>query len=117
MASHLLDEVQKVCSHVAVIKYGKKLYEGHVQSLISTEGLIEISSDDIEKLEKVLAAFNGIKSYDIHDGKFIVKLNHGHKASELSAMLINNGVDITHFAQKKGNLEQEFLNLLSQNRG
>ncbi len=117
MASHLLDEVQKVCSHVTVIKYGKKLYEGHVQSLISTEGRIEISSDDIEKLEKVLAAFKGIKSYENINGIIMVKLNHGYKASELSAMLINNGVDITHFAQKKGNLEQEFLNLLSQNRG
>ncbi len=117
MASHLLDEVQKVCSHVTVIKYGKKLYEGHVQSLISTEGRIEISSDDIEKLEKVLIEFNGIKSYENINGIIMVKLNHGYKASELSAMLINNGVDITHFAQKKGNLEQEFLNLLSQNRG
>ncbi len=116
MASHLLDEVQKVCSHVAVIKYGKKLFEGQVQSLISNKGRIEINSDDIEKLEKVLSEIDGIVGFENHDGKFMVELKHGYKASELSANLINNGVDITHFAQKKGSLEQEFLNLLSQNR-
>ena len=116
MASHLLDEVQKVCSHVAVIQLGKKLYEGHVQSLLAEDGGIEISADNFDKLEKALTNFEGIAQIDKKPGLYTIKLKHGCKASELSSFLITNGVDITHFAHKKGSLEQEFLHLLSENR-
>jgi len=116
MASHLLDEVQKVCSHVAVIKMGKKLYEGQVQSLLAEDGGIEVSSDNLGKLDKALAIFDGVDQVKKQSGIYTVKLKSGFKSSELSAFLITNGVDITHFANKKGNLEQEFLNLLSQVR-
>lgn len=116
MASHLLDEVQKVCSHVAVIKGGKKLYEGHVQSLLAGDVGIEIGSDNLEKLGSVLSIYEGVDAFENKSDKFNIKLKPGYKASELSAFLITNGVDITHFAHNKGSLEQEFLNLLSENR-
>lgn len=116
MASHLLDEVQKVCSHVAVLKFGKKLYEGHVQSLLSEDGGIEVRTDNFDKLDQCLTRFDGIDQIEKKAGLFTIKLKDGYKASELSAFLINNGVDITHFAHKKGSLEQEFLNLLSEKR-
>lgn len=116
MASHLLDEVQKVCSHVAVLKFGKKLYEGQVQSLLSGDGGIEISTDNFDKLDQCLIRFDGIANIDKNPGLYTIRLKHGYKASELSAFLINSGVDITHFAHKKGSLEKEFLHLLSEKR-
>ncbi len=116
MASHLLDEVQKVCSHVAVLQLGKKLYEGHVQSLLAEDGGIEVSTDNFDKLEEALSNFDGVAQIDKKPGLYTIKLKHGYKASELSAFLITNGVDITHFAHNEGSLEQEFLHLLSENR-
>ncbi|MCK5210388.1 MAG: ATP-binding cassette domain-containing protein, partial [Cyclobacteriaceae bacterium] len=64
MASHLLDEVQKVCSHVAVLQLGKKLYEGHVQSLLAEDGGIEVSTDNFDKLEEALSNFDGVAQID-----------------------------------------------------
>ena len=116
MSSHLLDEVQKVCSHVAVLQGGKKLYEGHVQSLLAGSDGIEIGSDNLAQLEKVLSGYDGIEHMEKKTNKFKVKLKPGYKASELSAFLITNGVDITHFSHQKGSLEEEFLHLLSENR-
>jgi len=116
MSSHLLDEVQKVCTHVAVIQRGKKLYEGHVQSLVAGGEGIEIGSDNLALLETVLAKYEGIDQMEQKSDRYKVKLKPGHKASELSAFLILNGVDITHFSHQKGSLEQEFLHLLSENR-
>lgn len=116
MASHLLDEVQKVCSHVAVLKLGQKLYEGQVQSLLSEDGGIEVSTDNFNKLDQCLTRFDGIAQIEKKSGLYTIKLKDGYKASELSAFLINNGVDITHFAHKKGSLEKEFLHLLSERR-
>jgi ABC-2 type transport system ATP-binding protein len=116
MSSHLLDEVQKVCTHVAVLKSGKKLYEGHVQSLLAGSDGIEIASDNLVQLENVLAGFMGIEHIEKKQGTFKVRLKDGYKASELSSFLITNGIDITHFSHQKGSLEQEFLHLLSENR-
>ena len=98
LASHLLDEVQKTCSHVAVLKDGKKLYEGHVQSLLAGDDRIEIGSDNLEKLESVLAAYDGIEQMKKEADRFKITLKAGYKASVLSAFLITNGVDITHFS-------------------
>jgi ABC-2 type transport system ATP-binding protein len=115
MASHLLDEVQKVCSHVAVLKGGKKLYEGQVQTLVAGSGGIEISADDPGKLQKVLTGFDGVDKIEVKGEKVLVVLKAGFKSAELSGHLIKHGVDITHFAHRKGNLEEEFLHLLSEN--
>ena len=46
LASHLLDEVEKVCSHVVVLRKGVKLYAGHVDEMISSHGFFEISRTD-----------------------------------------------------------------------
>lgn len=115
MASHLLDEVQKVCSHVCVLKAGKKLYEGHVQSLVAGSDGIEIGSDDLGKLHKVLSEYDGIDQLEKKGAVMFVQLKAGYRSAELSGYLITKGVDITHFAHKKGNLEEEFLHLLSGN--
>jgi ABC-2 type transport system ATP-binding protein len=115
MASHLLDEVQKVCSHVGVLKAGKKLYEGHVQSLVAGSDGIEIGSNDLGKLHKVLSEYDGIDQLEKKGAVMFVQLKAGYRSAELSGYLITKGVDITHFAQKKGNLEEEFLHLLSGN--
>jgi len=115
MASHLLDEVQKVCSHVCVIKSGQKLFEGQVQALVAGSDGIEVGSSDPVKLEKSLSDFEGVAHYERRKDIFLVKLKDGFRAAELSGYLITSGVDITHFAQKTGSLEEEFLHLLSGN--
>jgi len=113
LASHLLDEVQKVCSHVAVLNAGRKVYEGQVSQLVMDSEGIEIGSDDAPKLLKVLSEYEGIGHYQQKGALVFVQLKSGFKSGELSAHLITKGIDITHFAQKKGSLEEEFLNLLS----
>jgi ABC-2 type transport system ATP-binding protein len=115
MASHLLDEVQKICSHVCVLKSGQKLFEGQVHALVADTGGIEIGSDDAGKLEQALKQYEGIANYERKKDFFMVRLRDGFRAAELSGYLITKGVDITHFANKKGSLEEEFLHLLSGN--
>src|SRR5690606_23461157 len=56
LASHLLDEVEKVCSHVIILRKGESLYSGSVEGMNTNHGFLILGSDDIEALEKVLAA-------------------------------------------------------------
>ena len=57
LASHLLDEVQKVCTHFAVLKNGKKIYQGEVGD-VGKRQVVEVTSSD-SGLKEALEAFPG----------------------------------------------------------
>src|SRR5690606_11168348 len=56
LASHLLDEVEKVCSHVVILEKGKTLYSGRVDEMTASFGYFELGSSDNEKLKLALEA-------------------------------------------------------------
>ena len=116
LASHLLDEVQKVCSHVAVIQKGKKIFDGKVEQILEDENHVMIEADDIEKLAKALGEFKGIKSSQKVGKKIVIELHPGPEIHDLHKYLIDSGVLITQFAEKKASLESKFLELLNQSK-
>ncbi|MDT8418673.1 MAG: ABC transporter ATP-binding protein [Lutibacter sp.] len=112
LASHLLDEVEKVCSHVVVIREGVKLYSGTVDEMVASHGLFELKVDaDTEKLMELLTKFEGILSIKTEDDKFIATLNKPVSASEINSYLFQNGIVLSHLVRRKPSLEQQFLTL------
>ncbi len=113
LASHLLDEVQRVCSHVAVLKAGAKLYSGPVEGILSGAGAIEVAAVDMFALEHVLQHIPG-QGKITHDGKFLIFEHPGFTdPGTLSAVLAKEGIAITHLAVRNSNLEKDFLALLA----
>ena len=112
LASHLLDEVEKVCSHVVVIREGIKLYSGTVDEMTSSYGLFELKTDtNSEKLLELLLTYEGITSTKIDDDRIIATLNKAITASELNQFLYENGIILSHLVKRKPSLEQQFLSL------
>ena len=72
LASHLLDEVEKVCSHVIVLRYGVTLYQGTVDEMLSNEGFFELQADEIETLIEVVSKLKEVEKVEIQDGKVLV---------------------------------------------
>jgi ABC-2 type transport system ATP-binding protein len=116
LASHLLDEVEKVCSHVVVIREGIKLYSGTVDEMVASHGLFELKTDDeSEKLIELLTKFEGIASIKTEDDKIIATLNKPVSASEINSYLFQSGIVLTHLVKRKPSLEQQFLTLTNKN--
>lgn len=116
LASHLLDEVEKVCTHVVVIREGIKLYSGTVDEMIASQGLFELKVDtDHEKLIELLTKFEGIASIKTEDDKLIATLNKPVSASEMNSYLFQNGIVLSHLVKRKPSLEQQFLTLTNKN--
>ena len=116
LASHLLDEVQKICSHVAVLEKGKKIFDGPVDKILEGEEQIEIWAEDPELLQQLLSEFKGIEDLSRTRDKFIIKLLPGPSKKDLHKYLIEKGVYPTHFMTRKGTLESKFLELLNQKK-
>ena len=88
LASHLLDEVEKVCSHVVVIRDGVKLYSGRVDKMSASHGLFELKTEtNSEKLLELLSTFEGIASTKIDDDTIIATLSKPISATELNQFL------------------------------
>lgn len=116
LASHLLDEVEKVCSHVVVIRNGIKLYSGSVDEMIASHGLLELKTEaENEKLVELLSKFEGISSIKTEDDKLIATLNKPISASEINNYLFKNGIVLSHLVKRKPSLEQQFLTLTNKN--
>ncbi|MHB1148573.1 MAG: ABC transporter ATP-binding protein [Lutibacter sp.] len=116
LASHLLDEVEKVCSHVVVIRNGIKLYSGTVDEMVASQGLFELKVDtNAEKLMELLTKFEGIASIKTEDDKLIATLNKPVSASEINSYLFQNGIVLSHLVKRKPSLEQQFLTLTNKN--
>ena len=116
LASHLLDEVEKVCSHVVVIRKGIKLYSGRVDEMTASNGLFELKvNGDEEKLISLLEAHKSIGSVKKEGELIFAYLNDQMKATEINAFLFKNGISVSHLVKRKPSLEQQFLDLTNNN--
>lgn len=112
LASHLLDEVEKVCSHVVVIRKGEKLYSGSVAEMTASKGFFELSADsEKSKLYKLLEEHIKIGTVKEEGPLIIAYLREEMKAGEMNAYLFDNGISVAHLVKRKPSLEQQFLEL------
>ena len=111
LASHLLDEVEKVCTHVLVLRKGEMLYSGTVDGMSNKEGFFELKSDDMEKLKSVLRNHPAIEKIVDEEGKVLVYLKNPLEAEDLNKYLFENNTALQHLVKRKHSLEEQFLEL------
>ena len=116
LASHLLDEVEKVCSHVVVIRKGIKLYSGRVDEMTASNGFFEIKVEtNEEKLLHLLEAHPTIGNVKKEGELIIATLDETISATDFNTYLFENGIVLSHLVKRKPSLEQQFLDLTNNN--
>ncbi len=116
LASHLLDEVEKVCSHVVVIRQGVKLYSGRVDEMTASNGLFELRVDSKEdELLNLLESHHSIGSVKKDGDLIIANLSEQMEANEINSFLFNKGIVLSHLVKRMPSLEQQFLDLTNNN--
>jgi len=116
LASHLLDEVQKVCTHFAVLNKGKVLYSGGVEEALSNSEAIEVSSPDIDLLLDAVKQYEHAKDVKRNHQKIVVHLAQQKTGYDLNTYLVGKGIIVSHLATERKNLEEQFLEILSQSK-
>ena len=111
LASHLLDEVEKVCSHVVVLRKGEKLYSGRVDEMISSHGFFELKTNRQQELIKLLENNTVFGKIKVHDNLVTAFLNEPMSSEDFNKYLFEQGIILTHLVQRKESLEEQFLQL------
>jgi ABC-2 type transport system ATP-binding protein len=116
LASHLLDEVEKVCSHVVVIRKGVKLYAGRVDEMTASKGLFELKVDEKEpELIQIIEKHSSISKISKENELITAYLKNEISAAEMNNYLFKNNIVLSHLIKRKPSLEQQFLDLTKNN--
>ncbi|MBS1558996.1 MAG: ATP-binding cassette domain-containing protein [Bacteroidetes bacterium] len=113
LASHLLDEVQKVCTHFAILRKGSLVHTGPVEEVGKGEEVVEVIAyhDD---LPHILHEFRGSLSVKSENGKFLVRLRDDFHSVDLNKFLFEKGIVASHIVTQKKSLEKQFLEILQE---
>jgi len=111
LASHLLDEVEKVCSHVVILRKGKKLYSGRVDDMMASHGFFELKSNNNDKLIGFLEANSSFGKIKNDNGLVTAFLKEELNSEVLNKSLMDQDIILSHLVKRKESLEEQFLTL------
>lgn len=112
MASHLLDEVEKVCTHVAILRKGDLITSGRVEEILLNEDIVEAGAADTQLLLQLLQTYPGAKSAGMNEHHVEVLFPAGQASLEsVNRYCFEKGIVLNHLRLKKKSLEKRFLEL------
>ncbi len=115
LASHLLDEVQKVCSDFAILSSGNLIYQGNVNTDLTDQPIVEAAAEDMTSLKVQLEQHPNIYEIKKVESIFVFKVKQPFSLAELNKNLAKNGVFVSHLIKRKKTLEKRFLEVLKEN--
>jgi ABC-2 type transport system ATP-binding protein len=116
LASHLLDEVEKVCSHVIILKKGVSLYCGTVAGITAKNGYFVLEAADNRQLKSELESTGYFGDIKLENGKITAYIKSDVNASDLNKRLSEKGIFLSHLSKERESLEEQFLDLVKQNQ-
>jgi ABC-2 type transport system ATP-binding protein len=112
LASHILDEVQKVCTDVLIINNGKKITSGTINEILIKGNQVDIITEDLSRVEQLISESNLIEaSCSRYNEVITVNLKEGITPGELNRFLFEHDICVSSLIPRKSSLEEEFLKL------
>ena len=102
LASHILTEVEKVCTHVGILKDGRLLASGPVGAILGDDKIVELSAS---------STWTDIKDIRQHSGTLQIRVKPSLDVATINTRLMKAGVPLTHLIMRKRALEAEFLEI------
>ncbi len=115
LASHLLDEVQKVCTHFAILKRGSLVHSGPVDDVGKGAEIVEVNAK-AEGFSELIQQYEGASSIVRENGNFQLTLQEGFHSRDVNKFLFDKGIIADHLVTKKRSLEKMFIEILADTK-
>jgi len=109
LSSHLLSEVEQLCTRIAVMSQGRKVFEGPLSSIQEPQSWVRLRVNDFPAAVSLLRAANLI--CDARDGQ-LISLSAGSKSSQVVSCLVERGVEVHEVTPQHQDLEGFYLSLV-----
>ncbi len=114
LASHALDEVEKVCTHVAILKKGVLIRQSDIENIIGDARQIVVSASGIEDLESKLTTVAGVRITKIENKNIILDVEDSVTTEDLNKQMFDAGIVLTHLEETHLSLEAQFLEITKE---
>jgi len=112
LASHLLDEVEKVCTHVAVLRSGKLMADGTVDNILSAKEQLLISAPDLEPVLELLGRLPYVEQFSRDKDVVVLTLLDNYTSQDLNRDMFAQGITLSHLMPRRKSLEAQFLEII-----
>ncbi|MEN8928606.1 MAG: ABC transporter ATP-binding protein [Flavobacteriales bacterium] len=112
ISSHILDEIQKMCTHFAILKHGKLLKQGAIGDILSSKNQFMISASNNEELKTKIALHPSFANLEESEDKLKITFNGKIKGSEINQFLFKHDMVLSELNELKTSLEDEFLEIV-----
>ncbi|MGV3642495.1 MAG: ABC transporter ATP-binding protein [Adhaeribacter sp.] len=112
LASHLLDEVQKVCTHMAVLQKGQLKVSGHVDAILARHDQVWIQTPQLEAAFQYLGRHPQVPAMVREKDGLLLTLGEGFSTSDLNQALFQQGIVLAELSLRKKTLESQFLDII-----
>lgn len=111
MASHLLDEVEKVCTHVSILKKGKLLAAGAVADILTNEDVFEVAGPGLDHLHRLLSGHPKVKAVNRLGDRLQLVMTEQVNGEELNRYCFEHGTALSLLQPRRQSLELKFMEL------
>ncbi|PHR43928.1 MAG: ABC transporter ATP-binding protein [Fluviicola sp.] len=112
IASHLLDEIEKMCTHVAILKYGELLQVGTLDEIMTQDRMLMIKAEDTEKIKAVIDSTDHISIIDEVVDEILIAVDEKYTNAQINQTFAEKGVYLSGLRDHKKNLESTFLEIV-----
>jgi ABC-2 type transport system ATP-binding protein len=112
LSSHLLSEVEQICSHAAILDRGRLIATGTVDELIGSRERLYLEVDDVERARSVLADLDGVREVTTEGSGLSVELGDIER-KEIVRALVLAGIGVETATSRHG-LEDAFISMLEE---
>ncbi len=113
LASHLLDEVEKVCTHVGVLRNGKLLASGPVSDILAANEQVLISTPDTERALQLLERLPYISNFRREKDLIILTLQDGYTSTDVNRDMFAQDIVLSQLVVRRKSLETQFLEIIN----
>lgn len=114
IASHILDEIEKMCTHVAILKNGELIREATLEEIMTQDKLLCVGADSNEELKAVLETIPEMKFVRDLSPNMLIGVDEDISNAMVNKMLAEKGVYLNTIMPYKKNLESTFLEIVNK---
>jgi len=114
LSSHLLNEVEQLCTHIAVMNQGRKIFEGTLAEAKQAKAWVRLRVGDFAKAVQILIELRLITA---HRDDALVALADGVETDEVVRRLVEQGMPLFEIAREEETLESFYLKLMKPRIG
>lgn len=114
IASHQLDEIEKVCTDVVILKYGVAIRQSDIQNIIGSSRQIIVGADDLSKIESLLPSLEGIHLNSKKDKTIILDIEGDISPQQINQYFFDKGIVLSELKEIRKSLEDQFLEITKE---